>query len=123
MTRLVGVTKSKEIGYSGRMVKADEALAIGLVSAVHPDADVLDRALDLAEQYAGAAAAISNVKRAIMDGLNADDMADAIQIERFGRTSNSCSQPELPEIPVWNHAECVHRQEFGQTFRWICMGF
>ena len=82
LTRLVGVTKSKEIGYSGRMVKAEEALAIGLVSAVHPDADVLERSLNLAEQYANAAAAIANVKRAIMDGLNAEDMADAIQIER-----------------------------------------
>ncbi len=82
LTRLVGVTKSKELGYSGRMVKADEALAIGLVSAVYPDDEVLDSALDMAEQYANAAAAISNVKRSIMDGLNAEDMAAAIQIER-----------------------------------------
>ncbi|MEZ5340023.1 MAG: enoyl-CoA hydratase-related protein [Acidimicrobiales bacterium] len=30
LTRLVGVTKSKEISYTGRQVMADEALAVGL---------------------------------------------------------------------------------------------
>ncbi len=81
LTRLVGITKSKELNYSGRQVKADEALAIGLVSAVYPDEAVIDKALDMAEEYASGPAALKNVKRAIMDGL-AVDIAEAIQVER-----------------------------------------
>ncbi len=81
LTRLVGITKSKELNYSGRQVKADEALAIGLVSEVHPDDEVFDRALDMAEQYAKGPAALKNVKRSIMDGLNLD-IADAIEVEK-----------------------------------------
>ncbi|MEZ5377560.1 MAG: enoyl-CoA hydratase/isomerase family protein [Acidimicrobiales bacterium] len=70
LTRLVGVTKSKELNYSGRMVDAAEALAIGLVSSVHPDDEVLDAAVALAGTYADGPAAIANCKRAIMDGLH-----------------------------------------------------
>ena len=81
LTRLVGITKSKELNYSGRQVKADEALAIGLVSAVYPDEAVIDKALDMAEEYASGPAALKNVKRAIMDGLSVD-IAEAIQVER-----------------------------------------
>ncbi len=81
LTRLVGVTKAKELGYTGRQVTADEALAIGLVSAVHPDDEVVDRALDLAEEYARGPSALRNVKRAIMDGLHVD-LGEAIEIEK-----------------------------------------
>lgn len=81
LTRLVGVTRSKEISYSGRMVKADEALDIGLVSAVHPDEEVLDRAVDMVSGYVNGPAALANVKKAIMDGLHVS-LEEALQIER-----------------------------------------
>ncbi len=81
LTRLVGVTKSKELNYSGRNVKADEALAIGLVSAVHPDDQVLDKALELAAGYAKGPAALANAKKAIMDGLHVS-IEEAIAVER-----------------------------------------
>jgi enoyl-CoA hydratase len=81
LTRLVGVTKSKEISYSGRMVSAAEALEIGLVSSVHPDEEVLDAAIELLTPYTKAAAAITNVKRAIMDGLHLD-LEQALAVEK-----------------------------------------
>jgi enoyl-CoA hydratase len=81
LTRLVGVTKSKELNYTGRQVKAEEALAIGLVSAVYPDSEVFDRALDMAEMYAKGPAALKNVKRSIMGGLNVD-IPEAIEVEK-----------------------------------------
>lgn len=81
LTRLVGVTKAKELGYTGRMVKADEALAIGLVSAVFPDDEVLDKAVEMAAQYAKGPAALSNVKKAIQDGLHVS-IEEAIAIEK-----------------------------------------
>ncbi len=81
LTRLVGVTKSKEINYTGRQVKADEALAIGLVSEVVADEQVLERAVELAAMYANGPAAIANAKRAIMDGLHVS-LEEAIAIEK-----------------------------------------
>jgi enoyl-CoA hydratase/carnithine racemase len=81
LTRLVGVTKSKELNYSGRQVKSSEALEIGLVSAVYPDDEVFDKALDMAEQYAQGPAALKNAKRSIMNGLNVT-VAEAIEIEK-----------------------------------------
>lgn len=81
LTRLVGVTKSKEISYSGRMVSAQEALEIGLVSSVHPDDDVLDAAVDLLTPYASGPAALVNCKRAIMDGLHLN-LDEAIAVEK-----------------------------------------
>ncbi len=81
LTRLVGVTKSKEISYSGRMVSADEALEIGLVSAVHPDEEVFDKALEMAAVYAAGPAAMANVKKAIMDGLHLP-LDEAVAVER-----------------------------------------
>lgn len=81
LTRLVGVTKSKDISYSGRMVSAEEALDIGLVSAVHPDEEVLDKAVEMVAAYANGPAALSNVKRSIMDGLHVS-LQEAVAIER-----------------------------------------
>ncbi len=81
LTRLVGVTRSKELNFSGRMVKADEARSIGLVSAVHPDDAVFDAAVALAGTYADGPAAIANCKRAIMDGLHVS-LAEALVVEK-----------------------------------------
>ena len=80
LTRLVGVTKSKEISYTGRMVKADEALDIGLVSAVHPDEEVLEQAVAMAAGFADGPAALVNAKRAIMGGLHLS-LEDAVALE------------------------------------------
>jgi enoyl-CoA hydratase len=43
---------AKEIIFTARMVKPDEALRRGLVNAVHPDAELLDRAVELGETIA-----------------------------------------------------------------------
>ena len=69
LPRLVGVTKAKEIIYTGRHVRPDEALDIGLVSAVHPADATYDAAVELAAGYAAGPAALRMAKQAVMDGL------------------------------------------------------
>ena len=81
LTRLVGITKSKELNYTGRMVDAAEALAIGLVSAVHPDEEVLAEAIAMVGAFANGPAALRNCKKAIMDGLHVS-IEEAIAIEK-----------------------------------------
>jgi enoyl-CoA hydratase len=71
LARLVGAARAKEMIWSGRQVRADEALAMGLVDRVVPAGEVLADALRWAQSFAsGAAAAISLAKRAIDDGLD-----------------------------------------------------
>ncbi len=52
LARLVGMGMAKQLIYSGKNIKADEALRIGLVNEVLPQADLMNRALELAGQIA-----------------------------------------------------------------------
>ena len=84
LSRLVGITKAKELIYTGRNVSADEAVSIGLASAVYPDDEVYDEAVKLAAQYCSAPAAIAMAKRAILEGfaLPLDEALD-VEIDEF----------------------------------------
>jgi enoyl-CoA hydratase/carnithine racemase len=71
LARLVGPARAKEMIWSGRQVRADEALAMGLVDRVVPADDVVDDALRWAQSFAsGASVAVSLAKRAIDGGLD-----------------------------------------------------
>lgn len=48
LPRMVGLTRANDLLLSSRVFTSEEALDWGLVNAVHPAADVLDRALDYA---------------------------------------------------------------------------
>jgi 2-(1,2-epoxy-1,2-dihydrophenyl)acetyl-CoA isomerase len=54
LARQVGIARAKDLTFSARMVPADEALQMGLVRQVVPDAQLMDRALALAFEYAAA---------------------------------------------------------------------
>jgi enoyl-CoA hydratase/carnithine racemase len=82
LPRLVGPARAKDIIFSGRMVPAAEALAIGLVDHVVPDESVYQTAVDLMKQYTGGPAlALAAAKRAIDQGLGVD-LATGLEIER-----------------------------------------
>lgn len=53
LPRLVGVGIAKELIYTGRQVKSDEALRIGLVNKVVPDDVLMEEAMQMAELIAG----------------------------------------------------------------------
>lgn len=70
LTRLVGLSRAKDLVYSGRQVDSSEALAIGLASEVHPADSVYERSLEMAARFAAGPAALANAKAAIDGGLN-----------------------------------------------------
>ncbi len=82
LSRLVGPAKAKDIVFTGRMVKAAEAHAIGLVDEVAPDDGVYAAARDMVKRYAaGPALALRAAKQAIDHGLDVD-LATGLEIER-----------------------------------------
>ena len=74
LARLIGPARTKDLVMSGRMVAAEEALAIGLVDRVVPaDESVYDAAVALVRPYVtGPAHALRAAKLAIDAGLEMD---------------------------------------------------
>jgi enoyl-CoA hydratase/carnithine racemase len=82
LTRLVGPSRAKDLIFTGRFVKADEALAIGLVDRVVASDAVYVEAVAWAKQFAGAAAyAVRAAKESIDRGLEVD-LETGLEIER-----------------------------------------
>ncbi len=82
LSRLVGPSKAKDIIFSGRFVKAPEALTIGLVDRVVPADQVYQAAVAWAAQFSKAAAfALRAAKESIDRGLEVD-LETGLEIER-----------------------------------------
>lgn len=81
LARLIGPAKAKELIFSGRHVRADEALALGIADRVVPGEDVYETAKSWAMQYAdGPSLALAAAKTAIDDGL-AMGLAEGLRLE------------------------------------------
>ena len=94
LARLVGAGKAKELIYTGSMIKADEALNIGLVNKVVPLENLMEEAKAMATLIASnAPIAIELSKYAIDRGLQVDiDRAIEIEAEDFGKCFDSEDQ-------------------------------
>ncbi|MEU6541003.1 enoyl-CoA hydratase-related protein [Streptomyces sp. NPDC047000] len=82
LARLIGPSRAKDLIFTGRMVKADEALRLGLVDRVVPAADVYTEAHAWAARLAqGPALALRAAKEAVDAGLETD-IETGLAIER-----------------------------------------
>src|SRR6188472_2198459 len=73
LPRLIGSSRAKDLILTGRQVKADEALAIGLVDEVVPLDGLLDRAIERAAALAAGPVTVQALaKQAIDEGLDLD---------------------------------------------------
>ncbi len=82
LPRAIGSSRAFEIMLSGRDVPAREAAEIGLVSRTVPDAELMDAALDLADQINGwSTQGVQLTKRMIWSGLETGSLAAAIEME------------------------------------------
>ncbi|MBR4639741.1 MAG: enoyl-CoA hydratase/isomerase family protein [Butyrivibrio sp.] len=92
LARLIGAGMAKQLIYTARNIKADEAYRIGLVNAVYPQEELLAAAEKMASQIAAnAPIAVRACTKAINDGLQTDiDAALVIEEKLFG----SCFETE-----------------------------
>ncbi|MFI7011371.1 enoyl-CoA hydratase/isomerase family protein [Streptomyces sp. NPDC050145] len=82
LSRLVGPSKAKDLIFTGRQVRADEALTIGLVDRVVPAAEVFEAAHAWAAKLAqGPAIALRAAKECVDAGLETD-LETGLAIER-----------------------------------------
>ncbi len=82
LARLVGPTRAKELCFSGRFIKSDEALRIGLVDRVVPDDQVYAAAREWMGSFVGGASmAIAAIKEAIDRGTEMD-LESGLALER-----------------------------------------
>jgi 2-(1,2-epoxy-1,2-dihydrophenyl)acetyl-CoA isomerase len=88
LPRLVGARRAADLILRNRRVRADEALAIGLVTEVVPAAELEDRArAAAAELAAGATGALAAARRLLLDGATRsfDEHLDAERDAIAGR--------------------------------------
>ena len=96
LARLVGPGMAKQLVYTAANIKADEALRIGLVNAVYPQAELMENAMKLAGKIArNAPIAVRNCKKAINEGLEVGmDEAVVIEEKLFGACFETHDQKE-----------------------------
>ncbi|SEP50213.1 enoyl-CoA hydratase/isomerase family protein [Amycolatopsis saalfeldensis] len=81
LSRLIGPSKAKDLIFTGRFVKAEEALKLGILDEVVAPDDVYAAARKWAAQFAnGPAVALRAAKTAIDSGLDVD-LATGLKIE------------------------------------------
>ena len=83
LTRLVGTAKAKDIIFTGRFVKAEEALRIGLVDRVVPADKVLEESVAYAAQFSRAAALAIRAAKESIDRGSEVDLDTGLEIERL----------------------------------------
>lgn len=96
LTRLVGPGKAKELIFTGELVDADQALAMGLVNRVVPAGELEPAVLELAGRIAAKGAfSLKMAKRAINHGQESP-LTPALAYEALAEVACFCS-PEKAE--------------------------
>lgn len=96
LARIIGPGMAKQMIYTARNIKAEEAYRIGLVNAIYPQKELLSEAKKMAKGIAdNAPIAVRNCKKAINDGLQVDmDQAVMIEEKLFGDCFETQDQKE-----------------------------
>ena len=96
LPRIVGLGMAKQLLYTARNIDAGEALRIGLVNAVVPQADLMDAALKMANSIAkNAPIAVRGCKKAVNGGVQVSiDKGVEIEEKIFGDCFETHDQVE-----------------------------
>lgn len=96
LARLIGAAKAKELLYTARNIRADEAYRIGLVNGVYPVEELMTAAWNMANMIVqNAPIAVQNCKRSVNIGIE-KSMEEALELENqfFGNCFSTHDQKE-----------------------------
>ncbi|MBO4740792.1 MAG: enoyl-CoA hydratase/isomerase family protein [Bacteroidales bacterium] len=96
LARIVGMGIAKEMIYTGKVIRADEALRIGLVNAVYPQEQLMDEAVAMAKKIAAnAPIAVRYAKLCINEEYDLQaDKAISYENTMFGKCFATKDQKE-----------------------------
>ena len=96
LPKLIGQGYAKEMIYTGKVIRADEALRIGLVNAIYEPEELMDKAMEMAQMMLkNAPVAISLAKQSINEGYDLDaDGAIGLENKLFGKCFATSDQKE-----------------------------
>jgi 2-(1,2-epoxy-1,2-dihydrophenyl)acetyl-CoA isomerase len=92
LTQLVGTAKARELYYTAELIDAPQALALGLVNRVVPDARLEDETMTLARTLAdGPRVALRYMKRN-MNAAESDSLKDHLDLEAWHHTRTGMTE-------------------------------
>ncbi len=96
LAKLIGQGYAKEMIYTGKVIRADEALRIGLVNSIYEPQDLMPAALEMAQKMiAMAPVAVSLAKQSINENYDLDvDASIELENRLFGKCFTTNDQKE-----------------------------
>ena len=96
LPKLIGQGYAKEMIYTGKIIRADEALRIGLVNSIHEPEELMPAALEMAKKMlACAPVAISLAKQSINENYDLDAPSSLeLESKLFGKCFTTADQKE-----------------------------
>lgn len=98
LPRLVGRQRAAELLYTGRLISGTEAVAAGIALAVHPAAEVLEGALDLARRIATSAPRVVRQLKTTLERSWQHDLDEHLQAEAAAQATSYASDDALEGI-------------------------
>lgn len=86
LTQLVGTAKARELYYLSEPVEAEQALALGIVNHVVPDADLEERTMELATRIANGPRVAHRYMKRNMNAAEAGTLKDSLDLEAMHHT-------------------------------------
>jgi enoyl-CoA hydratase/carnithine racemase len=109
LPRLIGAGRATELLMLGDRVDSSRAVEIGLASAVHEDADLMNRARDLARRLAGGPHLAYATTKMLLSREADMDLAGSLELEAFAQALLMKSE---------DHAEFYKAFRFGRDPKW-----
>lgn len=96
LARRVGIGRARELCYTGDVVAADAALAMGLVNAVVPHAELMPKVREVAGKIASKGRlAVAQCKRVVFAGADVPlDVANALETQAFSMLFGTSDRAE-----------------------------
>jgi 2-(1,2-epoxy-1,2-dihydrophenyl)acetyl-CoA isomerase len=92
LTQLVGTAKARELYYTAELVNAEQALAIGLVNRVVPDARLEDETMALAAKIAAGPRVAYRYMKRNMNAAESGTLTELLDLEAWHHTRTGATE-------------------------------